>query len=131
MPLHPSVYADLLGEKVEKHGAQVWLVNTGWTGGPYGEGHRMKLTHTRRMVDAAISGQLQDVEVKTEPYFGLHVPVHIEGVPDEVLRPRQTWQDSKAYDEQAQKLARMFQENFAQFEDEVDPSIMAAGPQSA
>jgi phosphoenolpyruvate carboxykinase (ATP) len=130
MPLHPKVYADLLGEKVLKHGTQVWLVNTGWTGGPHGVGHRMKLAHTRRMVDAAITGELDEVELKTEPYFGLHVPTRIAGVPDKVLRPKETWEDAQAYDEQAKKLAEMFGDNFEQFGNEVDAQIAAAGPQS-
>jgi phosphoenolpyruvate carboxykinase (ATP) len=127
--MHPKVYADLLGEKVEKHSAQVWLINTGWTGGPYGEGHRMKLAHTRRMVEAAITGELDQVELDTEPFFGLHVPVHIEGVPDQVLRPQTTWPDAAEYDKQAKKLSVMFRENFEQFAAEVDPAITAAGPE--
>lgn len=130
MPLHPRVYADLLGEKVRKHGAQVWLVNTGWTGGPYGVGQRMKLAHTRRMVEAAISGELDAVQLETEPHFSLHVPVHIEGVPDQILRPRETWGHPEAYDQQARQLANMFYENFRQFQSDVDPSIAAAGPES-
>jgi phosphoenolpyruvate carboxykinase (ATP) len=130
MPLHPKVYADLLGEKIKKHNTQVWLVNTGWTGGPHGEGHRMNLSYTRRMVDAAITGELEDVELQAEAFFNLRVPVHINGVPDKVLRPRDTWADSKAYDQQAGKLAGMFQENFKQFESDVDPAVVSAGPQT-
>ncbi|MGD8552584.1 MAG: phosphoenolpyruvate carboxykinase (ATP), partial [Anaerolineales bacterium] len=130
MPMHPKVYADLLGEKAEKHGAQVWLVNTGWTGGPYGQGHRMKLAHTRRMVEAAITGELDEVELEIEPFFGLHVPLHVESIPDQVLHPRQTWDDPKAYDQQVKKLAVMFRDNFKQFEAEVDHAITAAGPQT-
>jgi phosphoenolpyruvate carboxykinase (ATP) len=129
MPLHPKVYADLLGEKVKQHGTQVWLVNTGWTGGPYGEGQRMKLAHTRRMVDAAITGELEEVELETEPFFGLHIPAHIEGVPDDVLQPRDTWADPETYDQAAKKLAGMFRENFEQFSDDVDAKVAAAGPQ--
>lgn len=129
MPLHPRVYADLLGKKVREHDAQAWLVNTGWTGGPYGEGHRMKLAHTRRMVDAAISGELDAVELEPEPFFSLRVPKQIQGVPEGVLRPRETWQDPEAYDQQARKLVDMFCENFEQFISDVDESIVAAGPQ--
>jgi phosphoenolpyruvate carboxykinase (ATP) len=129
MPLHPKVYADLLGNKVKQHGTQVWLVNTGWNGGPYGEGQRMKLAHTRRMVDAATTGELKDVDLETEPFFGLHIPAHIEGVPVEVLRPRDTWADAQAYDQAAKRLAGMFRENFEQFSDDVDAEIAAAGPQ--
>jgi phosphoenolpyruvate carboxykinase (ATP) len=129
MPLHPRIYADLLAEKVKKHNTQVWLVNTGWTGGPYGEGHRMNLAHTRRMVDAAITGELEGVELQAEPFFNLRVPVYIDGVPEEVLQPRETWTDTKAYDQQAGKLAKMFQENFKQFESDIDPAVIAAGPQ--
>ena len=129
MPLHPKVYADLLGEKVKQHGTQVWLVNTGWTGGPYGEGQRMKLAHTRRMVDAAITGELEEVELETEPFFGLHIPADIEGVPDDVLQPRDTWADPETYDQAAKKLAGMFHENFEQFSDDVDAEVAAAGPQ--
>ena len=128
MPLHPGVYAELLGEKMDKHNAKVWLVNTGWTGGPYGVGQRMKLAYTRRMVAAALEGELDDVETWTDPVFGLHVPAHIEGVPDEILNPRETWPDKAAYDEQARKLARMFAENFLHFADGVSEEVKAAGP---
>lgn len=128
MPLHPGVYAKLLGDKIDKHGAKVWLVNTGWTGGPYGEGSRMKLAHTRRMVAAALNGELDEVETQADPIFGLQVPVRIEGVPDAVLVPRNTWADTAAYDRQATKLAQMFVDNFRQFEDGVSEEIKAAGP---
>jgi phosphoenolpyruvate carboxykinase (ATP) len=128
MPLHPGEYARLLGERIDEHGANVWLVNTGWTAGPYGTGHRMKLAHTRRMVSAALKGELDDVETQEEPFFGLHVPKHIEGVPDEVLMPRGTWDDPEAYDKQAKKLVGMFKENFEQFADGVSQAIRDAGP---
>jgi phosphoenolpyruvate carboxykinase (ATP) len=129
MPLHPKVYADLLGEKVRQHQTEVWLVNTGWTGGPYGEGTRMKLSLTRRMVEAALAGELDTVEMHREPHFGLQVPDHIRDVPAQLLRPRETWGDAQAYDQQAAKLAALFRENFSQFEGEVDEAILAAGPQ--
>ncbi|GAB4264084.1 MAG: phosphoenolpyruvate carboxykinase (ATP) [Candidatus Promineifilaceae bacterium] len=128
MPLHPGEYAKLLGEKIEKHNVNVWLVNTGWTGGPYGEGSRMKLAYTRRMVTAALNGELDNVETVEEPFFGLQIPVAVEGVPSEVLNPRQTWADPARYDAQAAKLAAMFVENFKQYESGVLPEIIAAGP---
>jgi phosphoenolpyruvate carboxykinase (ATP) len=128
MPLHPGEYARLLGEKIAKHDANVWLINTGWTGGPYGQGRRMKLAYTRRMVTAALAGELDDVETFTHPVFGLEIPAHVPDVPDEVLDPRQTWGDPEAYDRQALNLARMFVENFEQFADGVSEEIRAAGP---
>ncbi len=131
MPLHPGEYAKLLGEKVAEHDSAVWLVNTGWTGGPFGIGSRMKLAFTRAMITAALNGDLDDVETYTEPFFGLHIPTSIEGVPDEVLNPRDTWEDKEAYDAQAAKLAAMFVENFKQFADGVPQSVVDAGPPQA
>src|SRR5690606_30120704 len=128
LPLPASTYARMLGEKIERHNAQCWLVNTGWTGGPYGVGSRMKLAYTRTMVDAVISGKLDGVETRQDPIFGLHVPVSVPGVPDEVLMPRQTWSDPAAYDEQAKKLAAMFRENFEKFAADVSEAVRAAGP---
>lgn len=128
MPMHPGVYAELLGDKIEKHDANVWLVNTGWTGGPYGDGQRMELAYTRRMVSAALSGELDDADYFTHPLFQLNVPARVEGVPEKVLDPRQTWRDGEAYDRQAAKLARMFAENFSQFEDNVSEAVKDSGP---
>ncbi len=128
MPLHPGVYAKLLGERIDKHNANVWLINTGWTGGPYGVGTRMKLGYTRRMVRAILSGELDDVETFTEPYFGLAIPVAVDGVPSEILDPRKTWSDKDAYDAQARKLVGMFVQNFKQFEEGVTEEIRAAAP---
>jgi len=128
MPLHPGVYAHLLGRKIEEHGARVWLVNTGWTGGPYGRGGRIKLAYTRRLVSAALKRELDDMATFTEPFFNLEIPAHVDGVPDALLNPRHTWDDGAAYDAQAGKLVRMFRENFKQFEDGVDEEIRAAGP---
>ncbi len=128
LPLHPGVYAKMLGEKLAEHGVRVWLLNTGWTGGPYGVGHRIKLGFTRRMVTAALTGELDDVEAWTDPIFGLDVPVRIEGVPDKLLHPRETWQNPKDYDAQAAKLADMFADNFKKYESGVDDSVKAAGP---
>ena len=128
LPLHPGVYAKMLGEKLKQHGARVWLLNTGWTGGPYGVGQRMKLGHTRRMVTAALNGELDNVETRTDPIFGLSVPTRIEGVPDKVLHPRETWQNPADYDAQASRLADMFAENFKKYESGVTEAVKAAGP---
>ncbi|HEV2129876.1 MAG TPA: phosphoenolpyruvate carboxykinase [Longimicrobiaceae bacterium] len=128
LSLHPSVYADMLGRKIDEHKVRVWLVNTGWTGGPYGEGSRMKLGYTRAMVRAALAGELDDVETTKDPVFGLHIPNHVPNVSDEVLRPRETWKDGEAYDRQAHKLAGMFRENFEQFAGDVPQSVRDAGP---
>jgi phosphoenolpyruvate carboxykinase (ATP) len=128
LPLQPSVYAKMLGEKLARHGAKVWLVNTGWTGGAYGVGTRMKLSHTRRMVSAALSGELDGAEMVTDPVFGLSIPKHVKDVPDQVLNPRETWADKAAYDAQAQKLAGMFRKNFEQFAETAGEKIAAAGP---
>jgi phosphoenolpyruvate carboxykinase (ATP) len=131
MPLHPGRYAELLGEKIRRHEAPVWLINTGWTGGPYGEGERIGLAQTRRMVGAALSGELDDVECRPDPLFGLNVPVKIEGVVAELLRPRDTWADPTEYDERATRLTEMFEQNFSQYADGVSPEVVAAGPKPA
>ncbi len=128
LPLHPGVYAKMLGEKLKRHGARVWLLNTGWTGGPYGVGQRIKLGFTRRMVTAAMNGELDDVETWTDPIFGLAVPARIEGVPDKLLHPRETWQSPADYDAQASRLADMFADNFKKYESEVGEAVKAAGP---
>ena len=131
IPLHPGEYAQLLGEKIDKYGAQVWLVNTGWTGGPAGAGgNRMKLAYTRRMISAILDGELDAVESETEPFFNLSIPTSVEGVPNEVLNPRNTWSDPAKYDEQAAKLVQMFVKNFKEFEDGVTDEIKAAGPKA-
>ncbi|MFW6330963.1 MAG: phosphoenolpyruvate carboxykinase (ATP) [Gemmatimonadota bacterium] len=128
LPLPPSTYAELLARLVEEHDAQTWLVNTGWTGGPFGEGHRMELSHTRRMVRAALNGELADVRTYTDPVFGLQVPDHVPGVPDELLRPRQTWEHPSEYDRQAEELAGMFRQNFEKFAANVSEGVRNAGP---
>ncbi|NGP86996.1 phosphoenolpyruvate carboxykinase (ATP) [Fodinibius halophilus] len=128
MPLHPTVYAELLAKKIRKHNSSVWLLNTGWTGGPHGVGHRMELPHTRQMLSEALNGNIEDVEFKIDPVFGLAIPQHVEGVPDEVLIPRNTWDDKTAYDEKADQLAKMFAENFEQFENEASKELIKAGP---
>ena len=126
MPLHPGRYAELLGEKIRRHGATAWLINTGWTGGPYGTGERMKLSHTRRMVTAVLSGELDATPCRTDPVFGLEVPEAVEGVPTGVLDPRGTWADPAAYDELAAKLAQMFRDNFEPYRDGVSDAVAAA-----
>jgi phosphoenolpyruvate carboxykinase (ATP) len=131
LPLHPGVYADLLGRKIAEHGSRVWLVNTGWTGGPYGTGSRMKLSYTRAMVRAALAGQLDDVETTEAPFFGLQVPTSVPGVPSEVLLPRETWSDREAYDAKARELADAFCRNFEQFADRVPESVRDAGPRAS
>lgn len=128
LPLPPTTYARMLGEKLARHGSQCWLVNTGWTGGPYGVGHRMKLSYTRAMIDAALDGRLAQVPVRTDPVFGLQVPQNMPDVPDEILDPRSTWSDAEAFDAQAAKLAVMFREAFDAFRGEVGPEVLAAGP---
>jgi len=128
LPLNPNVYAKMLGEKIAKHQAKVWLVNTGWTGGPYGVGSRMKIAHTRAMITAALTGQLDNASFKNHPVFNLDVPAAVPGVPDGVLDARSTWPDAAKYDEQAKKLAQMFADNFKTFEGDVAPAVKAAGP---
>jgi phosphoenolpyruvate carboxykinase (ATP) len=117
MPLHPKVYASLLGQKLDESGANAWLINTGWTGGPYGVGNRMKIAYTRAMVNAILNGDLKEIATTTEPFFGLQVPVSCPNVPTEVLNPRNTWPNPDDYDKQASKLAAMFNENFQKFVD--------------
>ncbi|MBO0724840.1 MAG: phosphoenolpyruvate carboxykinase [Blastocatellia bacterium] len=128
---HPGVYAELLRERIAKHHAHCWLVNTGWSGGPYGEGHRMKIAHTRAMVRAALDGRLANVSTEPDPIFGIHVPVMCPDVPNEVLKPRNTWKNPNAYDEKARQLAKLFRENFEQFAAGVSDEVKAAGPVAA
>ncbi len=127
LPLDPSTYAEMLGEKIDQFNANVFLVNTGWTGGSYGVGSRMKLGYTRAMIQAALQGELTTVETEKDGVFGLEVPTHVPGVPDEVLLPRNTWEDKTAYDAEAQKLATAFHENFKQFT-HASEGIQQAGP---
>jgi phosphoenolpyruvate carboxykinase (ATP) len=128
MVLHPTVYARFLGEKIARHDARVWLVNTGWTGGPYGIGSRMRIAHTRAMIRAALTGQLDNVAYESDPVFNLDVPRTCPDVPSEVLAPRATWKNPADYDAQAHRLARMFVDNFKSFEGEASADIKAAGP---
>jgi phosphoenolpyruvate carboxykinase (ATP) len=129
LPRHPGVYAEMLGNQLREHGAKVWLVNTGWSGGGHGVGTRMKLGYTRAMVNAALAGDLDDGTFVSDPVFGVEVPVSIAGVPDHVLQPRGAWADGEEYDAAASKLTQMFAANFVQFADQVSDEIKAAGPQ--
>jgi phosphoenolpyruvate carboxykinase (ATP) len=128
MPRHPGEYAAMLAERLEGHGVRAWLVNTGWTGGPYGTGERMDINHTRSMVRAALDGRLDGVPTVKDPIFGVEVPTSCPDVPAEFLQPRATWADPDAYDRQARALAHMFAENFAAYADGVSASVRAAGP---
>jgi phosphoenolpyruvate carboxykinase (ATP) len=127
LPLPPEIYAQMLAERMTKHGVQVFLLNTGWTGGPAGVGQRIRLPYTRAMVHAALSGQLDRAATYTDPVFGLHVPAQIAGVPDALLRPRETWASPRAYDDKARDLARRFIENFERFPG-APRAVIQAGP---
>ncbi len=129
LPQPPSVYAGMLGERLARHGATVWLVNTGWTGGPCGEGHRMPIAATRALLEAALSGELDGAEYRVDDVFGLDVPVTVPGVDSRLLDPRSTWRDPERYDVKAKELARMFRKNFERFP-AVSPGVAAAGPRA-
>ncbi|WP_259278661.1 phosphoenolpyruvate carboxykinase [Pedomonas mirosovicensis] len=131
MPRHPSVYGNLLKERINKGGVTCWLVNTGWTGGPYGVGNRMPIKATRALLNAALDGSLNNVEFRIDPNFGFEVPVSVPGVDSALLDPRGTWADKDAFDATAQKLVKQFIENFAQFEAHVDESVLQAAPKAA
>ena len=128
LPQPPLVYARMLGEKLDEHGAAVWLVNTGWTGGPFGEGNRMPIAATRAMLHAALSGELEDAGTRTDPVFGFRVPVAIQGVDAKLLDPRSTWRDPEAYDRKARELARLFVDNFERRFADVGEAVRSAGP---
>ena len=128
MPLHPTVYAEMLAEKIKTHDSNVWLINTGWTGGPHGVGKRMSLKHTRRMLEVALAGGLDDVKFIEEPVFGLSIQTEVDGVPSGILNPRDTWDDKEAYDDKAKKLSQMFNDNFEKFKAEASDDILNAGP---
>ena len=130
LPLHPGKYAAMLGEKMQKHNVQVWLINTGWTGGPYGTGNRMKLGYTRAMISAALDGRLNQVATVTDPVFGMAIPQEVPGVPQELLQPRNTWKDPQAYDEKARFLARLFLQNFEKYSAGVSEEIRQAAPKA-
>ncbi|MCV6825901.1 MULTISPECIES: phosphoenolpyruvate carboxykinase [Halocynthiibacter] len=126
MPRRPEVYGNLLRDKIAKHGATCWLVNTGWTGGAYGTGSRMPIKATRALLTAALDGSLNKAVFRKDPNFGFDVPVSVDGVADILLDPRRTWDNPEAYDRQAEKLVTMFSENFAQYEDHIDEDVRAA-----
>jgi phosphoenolpyruvate carboxykinase (ATP) len=118
----------MLGEKLRKHNVKVWLINTGWTGGAYGTGSRMKLSYTRAMISAALDGQLDSVEYEVNPVFGMAVPTSCPGVPEAILNPRNTWADKTAYDKTAESLAKQFITNFEKYASGVAPEVLAAAP---
>jgi phosphoenolpyruvate carboxykinase (ATP) len=128
LPLHPTAYARLLGRKLDERGVNVWLVNTGWTGGPYGIGKRMRLKYTRAMITAAMNGELDNIPYRRHAQFNLQMPAMCLGVPEHILDPRSTWADKDAYDEMANHLAREFAGNFEKYAGHCDPQVVNAGP---
>jgi phosphoenolpyruvate carboxykinase (ATP) len=128
LPLHPARYAEMLHSRLREHGSEVWLVNTGWTGGPHGVGRRIPLAHTRAMVRAALGGELAGAEFVPDPVFGLLVPAACPGVPARLLRPRDTWADPAAYDARARQLAALFRANFQAYAGQVPEAVRRAGP---
>jgi phosphoenolpyruvate carboxykinase (ATP) len=130
LPLHPGKYAMMLGEKMQENNVNVWMVNTGWTGGPYGIGSRMKLKFTRAMITAALEGKLNSVPFKADPIFGVAIPEECPHVPTEVLTPRNTWADKNAYDEKAKYLAGLFVKNFEKYASGVSAEVLAAAPKA-
>lgn len=131
LPLHPTKYAGMLGDKMKKHNVRIWLVNTGWSGGAYGTGERMKLKYTRAMITSALKGELDKVEYKEHPVFGVSYPATCPNVPAEVLDPRNTWKDKNAYDAAADNLAKAFNDNFNKYKEGAGPEILAAAPKVA
>jgi phosphoenolpyruvate carboxykinase (ATP) len=130
LPLHPTEYARMLGERIRRHEPRVWLINTGWTGGGYGTGSRIAIPHTRAIVHAALLGKIDISKLARDPVFGLGVPSEVPYVPHEVLDPRRTWSDPAAYDAQAARLAGMFRDNFRRYADQATPEILAAAPRA-
>jgi phosphoenolpyruvate carboxykinase (ATP) len=130
LPLHPGKYAEMLGNKMQKHKVNVWMINTGWTGGPYGVGSRMKLKYTRAMITAALEGKVNNCEFETDPIFGVAIPLFCPNVPLEVLKPRNTWADKNAYDVKAKFLAELFIKNFEKYADGVSADVLAAAPKA-
>ena len=126
LPLHPSIYGDLLRKLIGAHGVDCWLVNTGWTGGKYGVGRRMPIKVTRTLLAAALDGSLRTVKFRTDPYFGFDVPTSVQGVEPDLLNPIKTWKDKAEFEASARKLVAMFQENFRAFDGNVDSDVMAA-----
>ena len=130
LPLHPTKYAEMLGEKMEETNVNVWLINTGWTGGPYGVGERMALRYTRAMIKAAMNGDLNQVQFEKDPVFGLEMPTTCPEVPSELLNPRNTWADKNAYDDKANELANFFNKNFTKFDEFANEEIRSAAPKA-
>ena len=128
MPLLATTYATMLSDRLREQDARSYLINTGWSGGPYGVGKRVDIAATREMARALIGGRLGSAETREDPFFDLNVPVEVPGVPTEILNPRSTWPDKEAYDEQAKKLADLFRENFGRFEESVPEAVKSAGP---
>ena len=128
LPLHPTIYAELLGKKMVSNNVNIWLINTGWTGGNYGIGYRISLKHTRAIINAALSGQLNDVDYQNQNVFNLNIPTHCEGVPTELLNPRNTWNDKSAYDAKAKELALAFNENFNKYKEFANAEILDGAP---
>ena len=128
MPLHPTFYAEMLGDKMEKSDVNVWLINTGWSGGAYGTGSRIKLKYTRAMISAALNRDLDEIEYQNHPVFGLQMPKSCLNVPVELLHPKNTWANGNLYDEKANELAKAFKINFEQFADYANEEILEALP---
>ncbi len=128
LPLHPTRYAEMLAERLRRHRSDVWLINTGWTGGPYGQGRRIELRYTRAMVRAALSGALAKVPSTPDPLFGVLVPHNCQGVPEELLQPRNTWKNHAEYDARSRRLAELFQANFKNYAAQVPEAVRQAGP---
>ena len=129
MALPPSVYADMFGERIRKHKAKCWLINTGWIGGPYGVGRRIDIASTRAIVEAALTGKLDDVPTVQDPNFGFHVPTTCPGIDDKLLRPREAWRNPDEYDRTARELTERFRENLKQFEGNLADGVKKGGPQ--
>ena len=130
LPLHPTTYAEILGKNMKKTKAKVWLVNTGWTGGPFGVGERINLNYTRAMITAALEGKLDNVRYIEDPVFGVSVPTEVPRIPSEMLFPKNTWKDKDKFDEEAQKLADMFIENFKKYKEFANDEILSGAPKS-
>ena len=128
MPMHPGVYADLLSDKMNQHNATAWLINTGWSGGPYGVGQRMKLRYTRAMLNAALDGKLDEVDYITDERFGFAIPTTCPDVPSELLQPIQTWANQDTYNQTADRLAEMFVDNFRRYQQGVSEAVNASSP---
>ena len=129
MPLHPTAYAEMLGKKMEENEVKVWLINTGWTGGPYGVGSRIKLKYTRAMISAALSGVLENVGYRTHSIFGAEMPLTCPNVPNEILSPRETWKNDEAFYKKANELALKFNRNFDKFREYASKEILEGEPQ--